>query len=230
MKYLISAVVCGLGAPLTAFAGSINGTVRGADGSVVQKAVVTAYRQRGTLEKRPVSTSLSTSVLPDGTFRLSPLSDGSYQICVQAPESIWLNPCEWGSTATTATISQAQQSAELSILLAQGAVVTVRVNDAAQLLTTHEGKTPGAHLLVGIRTDSLSFQQAAITAPNTAGRSYRVIVPFDRSFRLTVASAFFQVTDATGKALPKTGNILPVIVPSGQPAPALVLNIVGINR
>lgn len=227
MKYAILTLACLVAFASPAVAGSISGVVKGADGSIVTAGLVTASRQPGGMTPRLGKTSAGAPILPDGAFHLPPLVDGLYQICAQAPDTVWLNSCEWGHNGTTASLSSSQASVQVPIVLTKGALVTVRVNDAAQLLTTHEGKSPGAHLLLGVSTDSHFFRAAGIISQDVAGRTYQMLVPFDRSINLSVASAFFQMSDATGKALLKSGNLIPVLVPSGQQPPTVLLNVSG---
>jgi len=230
MKHVLFALASALMVPCAGVAGLISGTVQGSDSSSVTAGVVTAYFGAGTATPRFGRISLSSAILPDGTFQLAPLAQGEYGICVEAPSTIWLSSCEWGNKGTTISLTQSQPSATVSIVLTEGAAIRVRVNDAAGLLAANEGKTPGAHLLVGVGMDNLVFRPAAIVSQDAAGRTYQVVVPFGRSVQISVASAAFQLSDITGKALAKFGNLIPVLVPSGQPPPSLVLNVTGTSK
>ena len=93
-------------------------------------------------------------------------------------------------------------------------------------MSAHEGKTPGAHLLMGVGGSSLAFHSATIMSQDNTGRNHQVLIPFDRSTKISVASAFFQVRDETGTPV----NLVPILVNSGQAAnKTLVLNIVGVT-
>lgn len=224
MKQFVLTFTCAL---MAARAATISGTVKGADGSVITAGVLTASRQSGGVTSRSAHISGGAPILPDGVFHLPPLADGNYQVCAQAPGSIWLNSCEWGQSGTMVSISSSQPSSAVAIVLRKGALVTVRVNDAAKLLTAHEGKSPGAHLLIGVTTDAHVFRGATVSE-DPAGRTYRILVPFDRSVNLSAGSAFFKISDGVGRALPKFGNLIPVLIPSGQPPPTIVLNVAGL--
>ena len=104
----------------------------------------------------------------------------------------------------------------------------MRVIDPGQLLSQHEGKTVGAHLLLGVGTDALFFRTARVVSQDASGRDYQLLIPFDRLVNISATSAFFQLMDATGKALTKSGNMFPVLVPSGQPPPVLLLRMTGV--
>jgi hypothetical protein len=229
MKQLILILASAM-PPFTATAGLITGTLKGADGSLVTSGVVTASRQHETSAHRFGSSSARSAILPDGTFVISPLLDGVYLLCVQATGGNWLSSCEWGDIGTSVSLTPAQPSAAVSIVLAKGAAIQVRINDVAQLLAAHEGKTTGAHLLVGVTMDRYVFRPALIVARDGGGRTYQVLVPFDRLVNLSVASSFFQIGNALGATIPKFGNLIPVSVPLGQKPPLLVLNVTGAAR
>jgi hypothetical protein len=230
MRYVFFAFATSLMVPCAGVAGSISGTVKGADGSSVTGGVVTAHFGTGAVTSRFGRTSVSVAIRPDGTFQLAPLGEGGYGICVEVPSTIWLGSCEWGNKGTSVSLTQSQPSATISVVLTKGAAVRLRVNDSAGLLTANEAKTPGAHLLVGVGMDNLLFRPAAIVSQDAAGRTYQVVVPFDRSVQISVASAHFQLSEVTGKALAKFGNLIPVLVPSGQQPPNLVLNVTGTSK
>ena len=206
---------------------SISGTVKGVDGSVVNAGLVTATLRSAPVSRRRGTTSVQASILPDGSFSLPSLSSGVYQICTQTPRTIWLNSCEWGSHGTTASISPDQPSAQVHIALAKGEVLTIRVNDARQYLNAHEGITAGAHVLLGIHTGLGPFRQAWVASSDAAGRTYQLLLPYDRPLSVMVSSGFFQLTDSTGKPIPSLGSAIPVFVASGQHAPVIVLNVTG---
>ena len=167
------------------------------------------------------------TIRPNGTFQLPELVGGLYQICAQGSGTAWIGSCEWGSRGATTTISADQPLTNVNIVLSKGALINVRVDDPAQLLPAHEGKTPGAHLLLGVGTDSHFFQVATLASQDGAGRNYRMLVPFDRAVNVSVTGGFFQLSDAGGKVLPKFGNMIPVLVPSGQQPAALRLTVSG---
>lgn len=209
-------------------AGSITGAVTGADGSAITQGQVTAARKPDPAAPRLGSTSASTAILPDGTFQLPPLVYGAYQVCVTAPGTTWLDSCEWGQKGAVASLTPSEPSAHIAVALTKGALVTVRVNDAAQLLAANEGVTRGAQLLIGVRGDSLCFYAATTASKDSGGRNYQILIPFDRSLNISVASALFQLQDQSGRPLLPFGNLLPITVPSGQTPGILVLNVSGI--
>ena len=120
------------------------------------------------------------------------------------------------------------------ITLLQAGIVLVRVNDPGQLLSAHEGRTPGAQLLIGISDKDRAFYRASVSARDTAGRSYRLLVPVDRQHKLTVDSNYFHMVDSNNVPLPALAAAIPVFLPSSlfagslastQQTPTIVLTV-----
>lgn len=208
-------------------AGSINGSVTGADGSIIQAGLVTATLREITFPERPIGPKSGRAEIgPTGTFTISGLNDGTYILCVQTQRTTWLNPCEWGEKGAIVSLSQSGRGQTVSIVLTKGAIITIQVNDTSNYLND-EGKTPGVHLLIGVPTDAHFFQQAWVASQGSKGRVYQVLVPFDRLTRISVASAIFQLADTANLPLARMGNTLSVLVSTGRSAPIIVLNITG---
>ena len=114
------------------------------------------------------------------------------------------------------------------MVMRKGVAVPIRVEDAGQLLSRHEGKTPGARLLVGIGSAGFVFRLVPVVSQDSAGRTYEVTIPFDAKVNVVVASSFFRLTDGTGAAFAASGAAtVPVAVPSGQAPPTLRLAVSG---
>jgi len=166
-------------------------------------------------------TEWATITTSSGVFQVDGLPNGEYTLCVQAPSTTWLNPCEWSATRLTVAVSAGQRAVNKAIILKRAAVVSIRVDDPGKLLSQNEGKVQGAHLLIGVRSDKSVFHAASVTANGSAGRSYAVKIPFDAKVDLVVASSFFRINDAAGLPLSINGAAATLLVPSGQTLPAL---------
>lgn len=103
----------------------------------------------------------------------------------------------------------------------------IRVNDPAQLLAQNEGTTAGAQLLIGVANDGAVFRPASVISQDATGRNYQIVIPFNHLVNLAVASSFFQLANAVGVTIPRTGASIPVTVPSGQQPPAITLIVTG---
>jgi len=212
--------------------GDISVTVKGDDGTNVASASVLVERIVELATPQTVRwkqrTEWNTTTSSAGLFHLSGLPFGHYAFCVQAPNTPWLNPCEWDSTRPELDISPAQLSVNKTITLKRGATVSVRVNDPAKLLPQYEGKAGGAHLLVGVRGPKLMIHLAPVRAEDSGGRNYEVVIPFDTGTNLIVTSPFFQLRDANGMALSATGkSSVRLLVPSGKEPPKFNFTVDG---
>ncbi len=150
-----------------------------------------------------------------GAFQFNSLSNGQYSLCVQALGTVWLDPCEWRTPVTTVQLSSSQRSASVTVKLKKGVAIPIRIDDPAQLLTAHEGKTAGAHLLIGIINPSFAFRPAIVVSNDISGRNHQVVIPFDKTVNLLVSSSFFQIHDDKS-GISNPGTTVPLFVPSGQ--------------
>ncbi len=211
------------------FTGVVAGTLRGDDGS----AIVGGYVSLALLPPHPkrlpqIEWTGVTGV--GGTFRFGALNDGKYRLCAQAPKSTWLSSCDWGLQPLVVTLSAAEPVARVTIVMKKGVAVPIRVDDPAGLLSQHEGKTPGAHLLIGVGNDAFVFVPASVTSQDAKGRNQQVVIPFNAPVKLVVYSSFFQLADAMGVALPKTGAAIVLTIPTGQQPATIGLRVTGGGR
>lgn len=208
----------------------IEGILSGDDGTAITGGSVMA-RRASAPSVRAARTDWHATSGDRGLFRFEGLPDGQYALCAQVPSSTWINPCAWGLRPPVMTISVGRPAASVIVVLKRGVLVPVRVDDPGQRLSQHEGKTPGAHLLLGIDSDASVFQPASVASQDTAGRNYRIVIPFDLPVRLVVGSSFFQMSDAAGSPLPRTGSTgIPVTVSAGQSPGTIRLTVTGASR
>ena len=110
-------------------------------------------------------------------------------------------------------------------------MLRIRVDDPGQLLAEHEGKTVGAHLLLGVGGAASLFHPARVAATDSKGRDYQILIPFDTPVKLVINSARFQLSDAVGQPVARAATaVIPVTVAAGQQAPAIRLTVTGINQ
>jgi hypothetical protein len=150
-------------------ASSIAGIVTTQDGQPVKGA-------RILMQPQSAGSAMGKNSQPsaaDGGFNVDSLAAGSYTLCVQVPGTQLLDPCRWSATPPTVMVSDSQTITGLQINLQQGALIKVHVNDTGGFLNIHEGRTPGAHLLVGVWTDKGLFyrtQRALLRSLRLSGR------------------------------------------------------------
>lgn len=209
--------------------GVVSGKLTGEDGSAIAGARVGLLLQPPSSQGKAAQPFWAATSDVHGSFQFSRLNGGTYKICVEAPNTAWLNPCEWALGPPSASLSSAQPTASVNPVLKKGAAVLIRIDDPGNLLSQNEGKTPGAHLLVGVGTAAFSFHTAPIVSQDAAGRYQQVILPFNSTTSLVVRSSFFKLSDANGVSLP-AGATIPITVPTGQVAPIIRLIVTGAGK
>lgn len=114
------------------------------------------------------------------------------------------------------------------------------MDDPTGHLATHEGKTPGASMMVGVTTPS-GFQHLQKTVSDATSREYRLLVPYDKPLNLAVFSSFFKVNDddgiargaqpvTPGSAKAAVSAPLAVMVSQGAQAKTVNLHVVGAGK
>ncbi|MEK7408932.1 MAG: hypothetical protein AAB225_28040 [Acidobacteriota bacterium] len=184
-----------------------------------------------TFKSRLQKTDWDATTGAAGTFRFDSLPAGRYVFCARVPNSAWLSPCEWGLPSPAVSLSNASPTANATIVMKRGVPLRIRVDDAGQLLSRHEGKTPGARLLVGIGSAGYVFRLAPVVSEDSAGRNHQVVIPFDTPLKLVVRSSFFRVNDANALPLARTAaTVIPFTVPSGQQVAPIRFTVTGTEQ
>ena len=207
--------------------GLITGNLRGEDGT----AIVGGHVSLALMSPHPIrlrQTEWTTVTGPGGAFQFARLLEGRYRLCAQVPRSTWLNPCEWGLERIVVAVSAAQPVANPVVVMKKGVAVAIRMDDPGQLLFQYEGKTPGAHVLIGVGNDALAFIPAQVTSSDANGRNHQIVIPFNYQAKLTVQSSFYQLADAAGLALARARAVaIPVTVAPGQQPAPITLKVTG---
>ena len=116
----------------------------------------------------------------------------------------------------------------ITIRLKRGVVIPIRVDDSAQSLA--QGKTAGAHLLIGFTSRFFAFRAAFLVSKDGTGRTHQIVIPFDTEVKLTVASSFFQLKDNLGTPIPREGKEISILVPAGKIPPSINLTVASGGR
>ncbi len=212
------------------FKGVVTGSLTGDDGKAIIGGSVILQLLPPYSKTRFLKTEWGGVTGAGGSFRFDGLNDGQYRLCAQAPNSTWLNPCEWGLQAPKLSLSSAQPSTTVTMVLKKGVALPIRIDDPGQFLALNEGKTPGAHLLVGIGNDALVFRPVPVLPPGTSGANRQIVIPFNSPVKLVVFSSFFQLSDTNGLPLAKSGAAIPILVPLGTQPPLIKLTVTGASR
>lgn len=121
--------------------------------------------------------------------------------------------------------------ADASLVMQRGAAIPIRMEDPGQLLSQHEGKTPGAFLTIGVSNDAYAFHAARLVSRDSSGQNLEVVVPFNSQRRIVVRSDYFQLADSAGVALSSAkATEIPVLVLTGQKPAEIRLKVAGAGR
>ncbi len=187
-------------------AATITGKVVDTSNHAVPAAIVTISEAAPSKTDPPTFHGAGTQTAADGTFSFTNLDAGTYLVCSQVPHGSLLNPCQWTKTLPLVTVASSTATASITLTMQPGYRLPVRVNDPQNLLAANEGKTPGAHLLIGI-SGGYHFEEALIDSTDSAGRNVSLLVPFGVPIAVTVQSNFLKLQDAAGNPLNKTNAI-----------------------
>jgi hypothetical protein len=106
--------------------------------------------------------------------------------------------------------------------------VPIRIDDAGQLLAQHEGKTPGAGLLLTVSSPGFFFRLVPLASRDSSGRNYQIVVPFNTALTLVVHPSFYHVSSASNIPLSQTMSTkIPLLIATGQQVPPIKFTISG---
>ena len=210
--------------------GTITGTITGSDGAPIKGASVGLWLQPPYSKDKFFKTQQVTTSLSDGAFSFDRLIAGAYRLCVHVPSTAWLNPCEWGPQAPLLTISDVDRSVKVPVVLKVGALVTIRVDDPSQLLMQHEGRTPGAHLLIGLSNDANAFVPAQVLSRDSGGTNRQVLIPYNAQKSISVFSSIFRLSDQADVPVAGKAITIPVIVAFGASALPIRIRVTGVSK
>jgi hypothetical protein len=91
------------------------------------------------------------------------------------------------------------ETASLTIRMAEGADLYVRIKDPSGANAALVGKRPGASLLIGVRRSEREGLPIPMTAASD-GSGYHIIVPPETLLVVKALSPYFALSDANGKA------------------------------
>ena len=206
----------------------VMGKVQTEQGAPAAGVWVTLVRDAIDPKSPPPPFTTGAPVWPDGSFVLTGLEPGAYHLCAGLPQSTWLNTCQW-STKPTAVKLVAEQIVEgVAMTIRKGVILPIRVEDPAQHISKNTGKA-GAHILIGITTDSGMFQPARIAATDAKGQDQEILVPAGTPVNVKVYSKFYKLADDKGKDMPASITNLGTTVAAGRPAPKLKVVVTGVR-
>jgi hypothetical protein len=187
--------------------GGIQGIVLDSKNKPVNNSLVIAGHAPASGAADPKGRNLHAITDKAGAFSFSALPVGSYRICVQAPATDLLDPCQW-SAPVIAKVIAGQAGSPVHIVLDQGIPLNIRIDDVGQLLAKSEGKIAGAHLSVGVWGGNNLFHAAPIAGKDSSGRNHMIYVPKGRLVHVSAFSKYFHLAEAPTTAVnaPTSGS------------------------
>lgn len=172
-------------------------------GKPIPAAIVTLAQLSNNAKEGKIIQPRSAISNIDGLFLFKDLTPGQYRVCVKLMGSTLLDPCDWDSKQPIYPLSLNQVLSDVKLAMKQGLMLPIRLEDTANHLSANEGKTPGAHLLLGVPLPNGMFMPASQikTSKTPGGQDHQVLIPFDTDVRIVVSSKLFQMSDQSGKPL-----------------------------
>jgi hypothetical protein len=212
--------------------GSISGVVQAPDGTVIAGAILSYGQLAPPRPKAPaamIPPAASVVTASNGSFSIQNLKAGMYLVCVSVRNGAYLDPCHWSSSPPTFTLTAGLAVSNAVIQLVKGGQVQVSINDPSQVFA-NEGTTPGAHLMLGVRSVSGAFQGAVLVSSNASGRNYKVTVPLDAPTGLFVLPGDYHLSDGGGLQVTAVGAPYQVTAPSVGSTSNLAFTLTGFGN
>ena len=115
------------------------------------------------------------------------------------------------------TIAGGQTVAADPIQLQPSADLYVRVNDPKGTRAAAEGKTPGASLMLAVRSATGRLVPIPMTASDKAGFDHHLQVPVGADLLFIAYSGFYSMTDGSGTPISKQNGLARTIhIPPAQ--------------
>ncbi len=203
----------------------ISGTAVGDDGKPVS-AVITAIKV-----DVPVSRGRAESAA-DGSFSLSGLLDGTYNLCAVDKGGSYLDPCAWSIVLPAIAVSAKAPVSAYNLVMSKGSLLQVRVNDASQLLDTATAalNQTSPVLVLAVVTARHTLQPLSLMSKDATGQNQQTAIPANTSIALGVMGRGITITDSTGKALDLVrGVAVSVQAANGQSAPPVTLTVTAVT-
>jgi Carboxypeptidase regulatory-like domain len=176
--------------------GSLSGQVQTEDGKPVEGALISAHAKVSKADG--AASAISGKTGADGTFLLSGLAPGLYQICARDRKAGLLDPCRWSASPPTVTITATDGAKLPTITLKKGRLLEVHIVDDAGVMVA-DGAKP--KLLVGMWQANGLFVTIPVRSQDKKGRVHAQYVPQDKPLQISVTSSEYTIKDSAGVAI-----------------------------
>ncbi|MBY0507040.1 MAG: hypothetical protein K2X03_24195 [Bryobacteraceae bacterium] len=200
------------------------GVVEGFNPGRAEQVRVTAMR---TNPATPLAMA-SIALAKDGSFSLTSLPAGTYQICLTSAEGDFVDPCVWGLAPPTAVVGVNQKLAAQRYSLVKGARLKVRLDDPNGFLQARTGDAAPPHVLIGVINSIGALLPLTPSQTSRTGIDYEMVVPIGSPLKYAVFSQTAAIQDDSRQAIPAAGLFRDLVVPAGPAAaPAIRLIVSG---
>lgn len=232
MRFLAFALVASasISSSFAQFTSVISGRILDEEGNPVQSTVfATAGPQ-----------TIQTLTATGGRFVFANLRPGTYVLCASPTYPLWDDPVSKGPKRTEFFLDSCQalgalptsvgigkgQSAATVLTLRRGRAFEVRMRDPQKLLTGKtEGADPKQDVHVFLTSPNGLISRMPITSRDSAGRSHRVVLPYNAKFRLSITANSHVVRDEKNADAAQSAE--PIIITKTSVPPTRVITIVG---
>lgn len=138
----------------------------------------------------------------DGSYVLSELPAGNYDLCVTPLNGEFVDECEWGRPSATVAVL-AGGTSNANIRLNKGVLFWVELEDKEKALEKYEGKSPGGYLNLGVITPGNELVRMKTGQEAEEKKTYWIVAPVATRFRLEAKSPLFDLVSAedTGETI-----------------------------
>ncbi len=152
----------------------------------------------------------------DGTFNLTQLPPGTYNVCVHSTDGDYVDPCSWGLAPPTVTVVGSQQLKGLKYSLVPGVRVKARIDDPAGHLQKKATDLWSQHVLVGVISTKGNLFPMGVTKSTPAGVDHEMVVPIAAAVKLAIFSKGVDLEDDKKQAVPAGGLLMDITQASAQ--------------
>jgi hypothetical protein len=151
----------------------------------------------------------------DGTFSQGNLPAGLIKVCVQVPNSDYIEECRWPLTPTLVTLAEGQQVTLPPISKKKGFRMKIRVDDPAGSIQRTGEAAEWPALNLGVFTENRLFVSARRVGSDSAGLNYEVLVPFDVPLHVSASSRTLALSDGNGRAGAQGKGVVTAVTVAG---------------
>jgi len=169
------------------------------------------------------ASALTTASGSTGSFQLSGVPAGNYQICVTVQSGAFIDPCLWNTSGATIALAASQSLAGQVITVQQAAILHVRINDPQSLINIPQSNGAPRGILMGVFALGSRFYSLLPMSTDSNGFDEQIAIPGGTSVPFTIMPLGLSLTDSSGNAVPPSGASIAISVPLSSLSTPIVL-------